>query len=44
MRRGLSHGNFGVSSNAPIPGTANGMLLSDKVTIAVDVEAVLQGG
>jgi polyisoprenoid-binding protein YceI len=40
----IDRNDFGVSFNAPIPGTANGMLLSDKITIALDVEAVLQGG
>ena len=40
----INRNDFGVSFNAPIPGTANGMLLSDKVTIALDVEAVLKGG
>jgi polyisoprenoid-binding protein YceI len=40
----INRNDFGVSFNAPIPGTANGMLLSDRVTIALDVEAVLQRG
>jgi polyisoprenoid-binding protein YceI len=40
----INRNDFGVSFNAPIPGTANGMLLSDRVAIALDVEAVLQGG
>jgi polyisoprenoid-binding protein YceI len=34
--------DFGVSFNAPIPGLSNAMLLSDAVTINLDVEAVLQ--
>jgi polyisoprenoid-binding protein YceI len=34
--------DFGVSYNGPIPGTDNAMVLSDKVTINLEVEAVLQ--
>jgi hypothetical protein len=34
--------DFGVSFNAPIPGLDNAMLLSDRVAIILDVEAVLQ--
>ena len=38
----IDRNDFGVSFNAPIPGLANAMLLSDTVTINLDVEAVLQ--
>jgi polyisoprenoid-binding protein YceI len=33
---------FGVSFNAPIPGLDNAMLLSNEVTLTLDLEAVLQ--
>ena len=33
--------DFGVSYNGPIPGAKNAMVLSDKVTINLEVEAVL---
>jgi polyisoprenoid-binding protein YceI len=36
--------DFGVSFNAPIPGLDNAMLLSNEVTLTLDVEAVLRGG
>jgi polyisoprenoid-binding protein YceI len=36
--------DFGVSYNGPIPGADNAMVLSDKVTLNLEVEAVLQGG
>ena len=36
--------DFGVSYNGPIPGANNAMVLSDKVTLNLEVEAVLQGG
>ena len=39
----IDRNDFGVSFNAPIPGLKNAMLLSDTVTINLDVEAVLQG-
>jgi polyisoprenoid-binding protein YceI len=39
----IDRNDYGVSFNAPIPGLANAMLLSDAVTINLDVEAVLQG-
>lgn len=38
----IDRNDFGVSFNAPIPGLANAMLLSDAVAINLDVEAVLQ--
>jgi polyisoprenoid-binding protein YceI len=34
--------DFGVSYNGPIPGADNAMVLSDKITINVEVEAVLR--
>jgi polyisoprenoid-binding protein YceI len=39
----IDRNDFGVSFNAPIPGLDKAMLLSDAVTINLDVEAVLQG-
>jgi polyisoprenoid-binding protein YceI len=36
--------DFGVSYNGPIPGTDNAMVLSDKVTLNLEVQAVLQAG
>jgi hypothetical protein len=33
-----------VSYNGPIPGANNAMVLSDRVTLTLEVEAVLQGG
>jgi polyisoprenoid-binding protein YceI len=38
----IDRNDFGVSFNAPIPGLANAMLLSDAVAINLDVEAVLR--
>ncbi len=38
----IDRNDFGVSFNAPIPGLSHAMLLSDSVTINLDVEAVLQ--
>src|ERR1700758_3187071 len=40
----IDRNDFGVSSNAPIPGLNHAMLLSASVTINLDVEAVLQTG
>jgi polyisoprenoid-binding protein YceI len=40
----IDRNDFGVSFNAPIPGLNHAMLLSDSVTINLDVEAVLQTG
>jgi polyisoprenoid-binding protein YceI len=36
--------DFGVSYNGPIPGADNAMVLSDRVALTLEVEAVLQGG
>jgi polyisoprenoid-binding protein YceI len=38
----IDRNDYSVSFNAPIPGLANAMLLSDSVVITLDVEAVLQ--
>jgi hypothetical protein len=38
----IDRNDVGVSLNAPIPGLDNAMLLSDRVAIILDVEAVLQ--
>ena len=38
----INRQDFGVSYNGPIPGADNAMVLSDKVTISIEVEAVLQ--
>jgi polyisoprenoid-binding protein YceI len=43
-RTEINRQDFGVSYNGPIPGANNGMVLSDKVTLNLEVEAVLQGG
>jgi polyisoprenoid-binding protein YceI len=40
----INRQDFGVSYNGPIPGTDNAMVLSDKVALTLEVEAVLQGG
>jgi polyisoprenoid-binding protein YceI len=40
----INRQDFGVSYNGPIPGADNAMVLSDKVTLNLEVEAVLQGG
>jgi len=40
----INRQDFGVSYNGPIPGANNAMVLSDKVTLNLEVEAVLQGG
>jgi polyisoprenoid-binding protein YceI len=39
----INRHDFGVSFNGPIPGTDNAMVLSDKVDLTLEVEAVLQG-
>jgi len=39
----INRQDFGVSYNGPIPGANNAMVLSDKVTLNLEVEAVLQG-
>lgn len=38
----LDRQDFGVSYNGPIPGADNAMVLSDKVTINIEIEAVLR--
>ena len=40
----INRDDFGVSYNGPIPGTDNAMVLSDKVALTLEVEAVLQSG
>ncbi|HLN17702.1 MAG TPA: YceI family protein [Acidimicrobiales bacterium] len=40
----INREDFGVSYNGPIPGTDNAMVLSDKVALSLEVEAVLQSG
>lgn len=37
----INRQDFGVSYNGPIPGADNGMVLSDKVTLTLEIEAVL---
>jgi polyisoprenoid-binding protein YceI len=39
----INRQEFGVSYNGPIPGANNAMVLSDKVTITLELEAVLKG-
>jgi polyisoprenoid-binding protein YceI len=36
--------DFGVSYNGPIPGANNAMVLSDKIALALEIEAVLRQG
>lgn len=38
----INRSDFGVSFNGPIPGTSGGVVVSEKVQILVEVEAVLQ--
>jgi polyisoprenoid-binding protein YceI len=38
----IDRNDFGVSYNGPIPGADNAMILSDKVTINLEIEAVLR--
>ncbi|MFZ0668686.1 MAG: YceI family protein [Acidimicrobiales bacterium] len=38
----INRQDFGVSYNGPIPGANNAMVLSDKVALTLEVEAVLQ--
>ena len=38
----ISRGEFGVNFNGPIPGVPGGVAVSDKVTINLEVEGVLQ--
>jgi polyisoprenoid-binding protein YceI len=40
----ISRDDFGVSFNGTIPGTNNGVVVSDKVTINLEIEGVLGGG
>ncbi len=40
----INRDDFGVSYNGPIPGTDNAMVLSDKVALNLEVEAVLENG
>jgi len=40
----INRHDFRVSFNGPIPGTDNAMVLSDKVDLTLEVEAVLQSG
>ena len=37
----VNRGDFGVDFNGPIPGAANGVILGEKVTINLEIEAVL---
>lgn len=39
----ISRNDFGVSFNGTIPGTNNGVVVSDKVTINLEIEGVLDG-
>lgn len=38
----INRQDFGVSYNGPIPGADNAMVLSDKVTLNIEIEAVLR--
>ncbi len=38
----ISRGDFGVNFNGPIPGVPGGVAVSDKVTINLEIEGVLQ--
>ena len=40
----INRNDWEVSYNGPIPGATNAMVLSDKVTINLEIEAVLQSG
>ena len=40
----INRNEWNVSYNGPIPGASNGMVLSDKVTINLEIEAVLNKG
>ncbi|MGH3170639.1 MAG: YceI family protein [Trebonia sp.] len=40
----INRNDFGVSFNGPIPGAPNGVIVSDKVTVSLEIEAVLQQG
>lgn len=41
-RTEINRQDFGVSYNGPIPGTDNAMILSDKVALTLEIEAVLR--
>ena len=43
-RTEINREDFGVSFNGPIPGTDNAMVLSDRVALTLEVDAVLQSG
>lgn len=43
-RAEINRQDFGVSYNGPIPGTDNAMILSDKVALTLEIEAVLRQG
>jgi polyisoprenoid-binding protein YceI len=40
----INRHDFGVSFNGPIPGVPGGLIVSDKVTIHLEIEGVLQQG
>jgi polyisoprenoid-binding protein YceI len=40
----INRNDWEVSYNGPIPGATNAMVLSDKVTINLEIEAVLHSG
>jgi polyisoprenoid-binding protein YceI len=40
----INRHDYGVSFNGPIPGVAGGVILSDKATIHLEIEAVLRQG
>ena len=40
----INRNDFGVSFNGPIPGVAGGLIVSDKVSIPLEIEGVLQEG
>ena len=40
----INRQDFGVSYNGPIPGTDNAMVLSDKIALTLEIEAVLREG
>jgi polyisoprenoid-binding protein YceI len=40
----INRGDFGISFNGPIPGAPGGVIVSDKVTLSLEIEAVLQQG
>ncbi|HEY1702143.1 MAG TPA: YceI family protein [Trebonia sp.] len=40
----IDRNDFGVSFNGPIPGAPGGVIVSDKVQLSLEVEAVLQQG